>query len=109
MASMQDTIVHFWKCHPHAPGDVDLRGPLSKYLWADDFAGNGRRCFREHNEVVRALGAVMEEERFLEFDVKEGWGPLCMFLGKEVPEVGFPREDEWKGYREQHKGCKGGG
>lgn len=29
-------------------------------------------------------------ERLLEFDVKQGWGPLCEFLGKPVPSIPFP-------------------
>lgn len=26
-----------------------------------------------------------QPDRFLEFNVKEGWEPLCKFLGKELP------------------------
>jgi len=29
--------------------------------------------------------------QLLEFSVKEGWGPLCAFLGVPVPDVPFPR------------------
>ena len=27
------------------------------------------------------------------FNVNEGWGPLCKFLDKEVPNVAFPRKN----------------
>ena len=30
-------------------------------------------------------------ERLLVYQVREGWGPLCEFLGKPIPEVEFPR------------------
>ncbi len=30
-------------------------------------------------------------ERLLVYDVKEGWEPLCAFLGIEVPDGPFPR------------------
>ncbi len=30
------------------------------------------------------------KERLLVFDVKEGWGPLCEFLGVEEPDKPFP-------------------
>ena len=30
----------------------------------------------------------------LEFHVKEGWEPLCKFLGREVPKQGFPHVNE---------------
>lgn len=31
--------------------------------------------------------------RLLEFDVRQGWEPLCGFLGKPVPDVPFPAEN----------------
>src|SRR3712207_9353761 len=34
--------------------------------------------FAEHNRAVRETIAA---DRLLAFDVKEGWGPLCAFLG----------------------------
>jgi hypothetical protein len=27
-------------------------------------------------------------------DVKEGWEPLCKFLGKPIPDEGFPRTND---------------
>ena len=32
--------------------------------------------------------------RLLVFDVTEGWGPLCEFLGRPVPETEFPRSND---------------
>ena len=40
------------------------------------------RIFEEHN---RAVMAMVPAERLLVFDVKEGWEPLCTFLGVPVP------------------------
>jgi len=35
--------------------------------------------------------------------VKEGWGPLCEFLGKSIPEgEDFPRKDGWAAYKNEH-------
>jgi len=43
--------------------------------------------YRRHNEEVeRTLGS-----RVLTYDVAEGWGPLCAFLGVPVPDEPFPR------------------
>ena len=39
--------------------------------------------FAAHNEAVRES---IDPDRLLVFDVKEGWGPLCAFLGVPVPE-----------------------
>jgi len=40
------------------------------------------RIFEEHN---RDVVATVPPERLLVFDVKEGWQPLCAFLGVPVP------------------------
>jgi hypothetical protein len=49
---------------------------------------NARPVYREHYDTVRRLA---EKERLLEFQLKDGWEPLCKFLGKPVPECPFPR------------------
>lgn len=46
--------------------------------------------YTKHNEKVRQ---TVPAERLLEFNVKEGWGPLCQFLGVPVPEEPFPWRD----------------
>jgi hypothetical protein len=50
-----------------------------------------RERYREHNDMVRRKVAP---ERLLVFKLSDGWGPLCDFLGKEVPDVPFPRVNE---------------
>lgn len=47
-----------------------------------------RRAHREFFEEVRR---IVPAERRLEFRLKDGWEPLCEFLGKPVPDVPFPR------------------
>jgi len=32
-------------------------------------------------------------ERLLVLDVKEGWAPLCTFLGVQAPDKPFPRSN----------------
>ena len=36
----------------------------------------------------------MPKERLLEVNVADGWEPLCKFLGRPVPPVPFPREND---------------
>jgi hypothetical protein len=43
--------------------------------------------FELHNEEVRRR---VPPERLLVYEVKEGWGPLCEFLGVPEPEEPFP-------------------
>ncbi|XWW94837.1 hypothetical protein V2A60_002785 [Cordyceps javanica] len=42
---------------------------------------------REHHDMVRRL---VPAERLLEFDLRDGWEPLCKFLDVPVPDVPFP-------------------
>lgn len=65
----------------------------SKLIWRNLFEGRfldrdfALRRFREHNEeVIRHV----PPERLLVFDVKQGWEPLCKFLGVPVPSTPFP-------------------
>ena len=37
--------------------------------------------------VVRTLAP---KDRLLEMNVKQGWKPLCEFLGEKTPEIEFP-------------------
>ena len=50
-----------------------------------------RRKYWEHYAFVRR---IVPAERLLEFDLKDGWGPLCAFLGREVPAEPFPNTNE---------------
>lgn len=45
---------------------------------------------RHRDEVVRSVPA----DRLLVYEVKEGWAPLCRFLGVEVPSTPFPHLNE---------------
>lgn len=52
--------------------------------------------FERHTaEVVAHVPA----ERLLVFDVRQGWGPLCAFLGVPVPDEPFPRLNDTAEFR----------
>ena len=44
-------------------------------------------AFNAHNDAVRA---AFGDDRLLVFEAKDGWDPLCQFLGVEVPDEPFP-------------------
>ena len=47
--------------------------------------------FNRHNEEVRRS---VPPDKLLVYEVKDGWGPLCKFLGVEVPDEPFPRVND---------------
>lgn len=89
---------------------VPLTKPLSaltdKYIWGSDPDADGLKAFRKHNENVLNAAKKLGREALV-YEVKEGWGPLCGFLGKQLPteegvdeegkvkERAFPRSDDW--------------
>jgi hypothetical protein len=44
--------------------------------------------FHRHNEDVKAS---VPPDRLLVYEVSQGWGPLCEFLGVPVPDTAFPQ------------------
>ena len=48
-------------------------------------------AFVAHKEAVEA---AIPADRLLVYEVKEGWAPLCAFLGLPVPDEPFPRTND---------------
>ncbi|EJU05228.1 TPR repeat-containing protein-like protein [Dacryopinax primogenitus] len=57
------------------------------------YGSHDAQGYEKHNARMIALVA---KERMLVYNVKEGWAPLCEFLGVPVPEGPFPRTNETK-------------
>lgn len=55
---------------------------------ADEIRRNARGGYERYYDRIRE---VVPEENRLEYKLGDGWAPLCAFLGKEVPDVEFPR------------------
>lgn len=86
-----------------APPPIQAQGEMAKKLILEDTFG-GRfedkdhaiGVFDAHNAAVKA---AFPPERLLVFDVKEGWEPLCAFLGVDVPDEPFPRVNTTEDFR----------
>ncbi|KAJ5631863.1 uncharacterized protein N7484_011963 [Penicillium longicatenatum] len=108
--SMENTLLHAWKAEKKAGTETEdntqstrfarneMVRKIQTYVWKDDFGANARQLFVEHNEHVRQLMKSRPED-FLEVNIAEGWQPLCRFRGKEIPNEGFPRKDDWTRYK----------
>jgi hypothetical protein len=59
------------------------QGPMTEeIIWGGTFD-----VFNQHSKEVRRR---VPQEQLLVYEVKEGWGPLCEFLGVEEPDTPFP-------------------
>ena len=66
-------------------------------IWERVFGGQfedkdaAQRVFEQHEADVKA---AFPPDRLLVFHPKEGWEPLCTFLGKPVPDTAFPNVND---------------
>jgi hypothetical protein len=77
----------------------------TKLIWEQTFEGSieDRRyaieAFKRHNEEVKNH---VPPERLLLYEVKEGWKPLCEFLGVGIPvEKPFPHLNDMEAFKER--------
>jgi hypothetical protein len=79
------------------PSFARLRNFSLSCVWDGIFGGrfpdkdHALRIFTETNEAVKR---EIDGDRLLVFEVSEGWGPLCEFLGVPVPDEPFPRSND---------------
>jgi len=64
-----------------------------KNTFQDNFADKAYAIdiFNQHNEEVKQR---VPADKLLVYNVKEGWEPLCAFLGVDVPNKPFPHVNE---------------
>ena len=75
---------------------------VNNLIWEGTFNGQFEdkryaiEVFNRHNEEVKER---VPKDRLLVYEVKEGWEPLCDFLGVEVPETPFPHLNDSDSFR----------
>lgn len=94
--SVQATIAKFMAGRgsyddPHINGVAEMANKLIV-----DGVFDGRMFERSYatrlfNAHIAEVEASIPASRLLVFDVREGWAPLCAFLGVGVPAISFPR------------------
>jgi hypothetical protein len=63
-----------------------------------DFPNQGKQVYKDHVEEVRSL---VPSDRLLEYKITDGWGPLCEFLGEEVPDTPFPSGNDMANFKKR--------
>jgi hypothetical protein len=75
------------------PGVAEIVSMVNRLIWQGTFQQRfedkeyALSVFNQHNEEVKNY---VPPEKLLVYSVKEGWEPLCAFLGVPVPDVPFP-------------------
>jgi hypothetical protein len=75
---------------------------INGLIWKGTFKGRftdkefALEVFRRHNEDVKSK---VPADRLLVYEIKQGWGPLCDFLGVEVPDEPMPHLNDTDSFR----------
>ena len=66
-----------------------------------DFSPNGpaRQAFLDHYQAIRD---ACPKDRLLEYEVSQGWEPLCKYLALPIPDEPFPRLNDAEEFRQVH-------
>jgi hypothetical protein len=87
---------------PRAKGMKPARRMIDEIVWEKEFDGRFEdrgyaiETFERHNAEVEQR---VPTEKLLVYEVKEGWAPLCEFLGVDVPDKPFPHLNDTEAFR----------
>jgi hypothetical protein len=86
------------------PPNPEVMQMIGATIWGGTFQGRFEQdkefafeVFDRHYDAVRS---AVPADRLLEWEIKEGWEPLCSFLGVEVPDEPFPHLNDTAAFRE---------
>jgi len=77
-----------------------LWGPYTRILhiimthWGKGDPSDRSALRQTYIEYYAHVRSVVPRSRLLEFESKDGWRPLCDFLGKDVPDKDYPRSND---------------
>jgi hypothetical protein len=80
----------------------EVVGMINNLIWNGTFKGRflekdyALDVFHRHNEDVKAK---VPADRLLVYEIKQGWGPLCEFLGVDVPDTPMPHLNDTESFR----------
>lgn len=84
------------------PAAREVGSMTGEVIWRGTFDGRFENrdhaigVYERHNEEVRRR---VPSDRLLVYEVKQGWGPLCDFLGVPEPDEPFPRLNDTAEFR----------
>lgn len=67
----------------------------------DKYKLNKPVCIQWYNDHEEAVKKIVPPERLLIWNVKDGWEPMCKFLGKPIPAEPFPHDNAGMAYIRQ--------
>jgi len=71
---------------------LKFNGKFINWQFGKDYKNKAEiiKRYNKHNEIVMN---TISKEKMLVFDPKQGWEPLCNFLGVLIPDTPFPQSN----------------
>lgn len=69
----------------------------SKLIWQRSHKGtmvDKSAAIARYHKHLEEIKAEVSQEKLLIFKVDQGWGPICRFLGVDIPETDFPNVND---------------
>ena len=87
------------------PPNPDVMKMINGLIWGGTFEGRFAEdkefAFRRFDEHYEAVRSTVPKDQLLEFDAtKDGWEPLCRFLGEDIPDEPFPHLNDTASFRQ---------
>ena len=106
--SMEKTINPFLELHGEHKDEQRNRRSLMAFEIIGKKMFDGKVADRAYaiskfKANIADVQAEIAPERLLTFDVREGWEPLCAFLGVDVPDVNFPNTNNSKDFNDPNR------
>ena len=79
----------------------------NKAIWDNYFEGkfdNKNYAIRRFHQHIEEVKKVIPKQQLLIFEAKDGWNPLCKFLGKEIPSEPYPNSNKKADFHTWAKG-----
>lgn len=83
---------------PHIKSVTRLLDLIIQYYFEGSISQHGEAVFETHNEQVRLM-AHEQQRDILEYQIGDGWDPICEFLGRAEPDMEFPHVNDTKSFR----------
>lgn len=99
--SMYETI---WAIQPVFPFWFPpvVRRFHKEVIWSTNFRGqfpDKEATMKIYKEYIEEVKQTVPADRLLVYDVKQGWSPLCQFLGVPIPDRPFPNKNDRKSFQ----------
>jgi Sulfotransferase domain len=86
------------------PPNPEVMKMINGVVWSTfdgRFAEDKEFAFQKLEEHYDSVRSTVPKDQLLEFDAtKDGWEPLCAFLGEDVPDEPFPHLNDTKSFRQ---------